>query len=147
MVWRKSSPELLAAFAAAFPADPRAERKMMFGCPCGFVQGQMFAGLQEQNLVVRLPPPARTELLAEPGAEAFMPQGRAMREYIVVPAAWHHQPTRLALWLRRAFDYAASLPPKTGRQRGGQGRRKRHAKATRTLAAPGGASGQSRAGV
>ena len=45
----KSPPELVAAFAAAVPQAPGVVQKPMFGCPCAFVNGNMFTGLFEQE--------------------------------------------------------------------------------------------------
>ena len=53
MAWRKSSPELIAAFDAALPDDRRVQRRKMFGYPCAFTGGNMFTGLHQENLIVR----------------------------------------------------------------------------------------------
>ena len=118
MAWEKSSPELVAKFDAVFPPDPRAERKLMFGYAAGFVGGNMFAGLHEQNLILRLADAARHELLKLPGAKIFEPMpGRAMREYVVTPRLVMDDEPALRKWIRRAFDYASSLPPKKAKPR------------------------------
>jgi TfoX/Sxy family transcriptional regulator of competence genes len=113
MAWKKSSPELVAKFVAALPADPRAERRKMFGYPCCFVNDNMFAGLHEERMVLRLDPVARAELLAEPGASVFEPMpGRPMKEYVVVPPAVLASAPLLERWTMRSFSWASSLPPK-----------------------------------
>src|SRR5687767_8704266 len=53
--WRKPDPALVAEFEAALPGLPGAERRQMFGCPCAFVNGQLFAGVHEDRLLVRVP--------------------------------------------------------------------------------------------
>jgi TfoX/Sxy family transcriptional regulator of competence genes len=113
MPWKKSPPALIEAFDAALPRDPRAERRSMFGYPCAFVHGQMFTGLHEDRMIVRLDDRGRTELLAIPGAEPFEPlPGRLMKEYVVVPPRIVESGLALREWVERAFAYALTLPPK-----------------------------------
>jgi TfoX/Sxy family transcriptional regulator of competence genes len=100
----KFSPELAAAFDAALPDDPRVERRRMFGCPCAFVQGQMFAGTHEHRLIVRVP--------AEAPQRPFSVMGRTMREYAAFEQPLAMRPAERAAWVKRGFDYAAGLPPK-----------------------------------
>jgi TfoX/Sxy family transcriptional regulator of competence genes len=117
MPWKKSPPQLIEAFDAALPADPRVERRQMFGYPCAFVGGNMFTGLHEDNLVVRLSPEARAELLAKRGAAPFQPMGRVMREYVLVPKAMTVRKQELAAWLAEAFRFASSLPSKPDKRK------------------------------
>jgi TfoX/Sxy family transcriptional regulator of competence genes len=113
MAWKRSSPALVEAFGAALPADPRVERRQMFGYPCAFVNGQMFTGLHEERLVVRLDERGRSELLGIPGAEPFEPlPGRRMHEYVVVPPRLVAHGLALREWIERAFAFGLSLPPK-----------------------------------
>lgn len=83
--WRKSPPELITAFEAAFPGAP-AERRQMFGYPAGFVGGNMFTGLFQEDWFVRLGEPKLSTLLKRPGARLFEPMpGRQMKNYVVLP--------------------------------------------------------------
>jgi TfoX/Sxy family transcriptional regulator of competence genes len=85
----------------------------MFGYPCAFVNGNMFTGLHEHRMVVRLPEEQREALLRVPGATRFEPmKGRVMREYVVVPDRVLASKRSLRPWVRKAFDYAASLAAK-----------------------------------
>jgi len=113
--WKKSPPQLIERFGTALPSDERVERRSMFGYPCAFVNGNMFCGLHEDRLIVRLAEPERARLLEEPGARQFEPfPGRRMTEYVVVPDPLANP--SLQRWLSRAFKYAASLPPKPARR-------------------------------
>jgi TfoX/Sxy family transcriptional regulator of competence genes len=117
-VWRKSPDELIALFYAALPDDPRVECRKMFGYPCAFVTGNLFAGLHQESVIVRLAENERAAAIAEQGACMFEPiPGRPMREYIVLPDAALKGRSKLASWLQRALDYAASLPTKEKRPR------------------------------
>jgi TfoX/Sxy family transcriptional regulator of competence genes len=104
----KSPPELEQTFEAAFPDDPRAQRKKMFGFPAGFVNGNMFGGLFETHMVLRLSAADRDAM----GGEPFMPMGRPMTGYAVVPRAILSQPDQLRQWVNRAFELAAAMPAK-----------------------------------
>jgi len=111
--WKKSPLELIAAFNKAAPKDSRAVKKPMFGYPALFVNGNMFAGTYQDKVVVRLPEGERAKLLSETGAVPFEPMpGRAMKEYVVVPASLVDRPATLRSWIARGLAYALTLPPK-----------------------------------
>jgi len=117
MKWRKSPPELIAAFEAAFPAAP-AERRKMFGYPAGFVNGHMFTGLHQENWIVRLGDADRATLLKHAGARVFEPMpGRPMAEYVILPASVIADRKALAGWLAKALAYSACLAPKASKTR------------------------------
>ena len=111
--------EDLAAFDALLPDHPEVTRRPMFGNVAGFARGQMFLCLFGSAIAVRLDDAARTELLAHAGAEPFVPiEGRAMKEYVVLPPAW---PDDLcAVWVERSLAYALSLPAKAASQKTSQ---------------------------
>ena len=116
MTMQKSPPELVATFDRVFPDDPRAQKRPMFGFPAGFVNGNMFAGLYENSMVLRLGEAERKTLEAE-GAGPFEPMGRKMSGYVVVPAQKLKDEDFLRTWLDRALDYGARLPPKQPKKR------------------------------
>jgi TfoX/Sxy family transcriptional regulator of competence genes len=119
MGWQKSSPELCARFDAALPDDTRVERRRMFGYPCAFVNGHMFTGLHEQNLIVRLPEDQRVALIGDGRARAFAVMGRTMREYVAVNDPLDVRERRLREWLAAAFTHTAGLPTKPARKGSG----------------------------
>jgi len=87
----------------------------MFGYPAAFVNGNMFAGLHEANLVVRLPEPQLTEFLAQDGARRLEPMpGRPMRGYAVAAHALLNEKPALSRWLELelSFEAIAAMPPK-----------------------------------
>ena len=73
-VWRKSPDDLIALFYAALPEDPRVERRKMFGYPCAFVGGNLFTGLHQEDVIVRLAEKDRLAVIDKQGAR---PDGRA----------------------------------------------------------------------
>lgn len=102
--------ELLDQLVAAVDG---AEVKKMFGNAAGFVGGNMFSGIFGKQLFVRLPAEERDELLTLKGASRFDPMGgRPMKEYIVLPAAWHNDLSKLASWFDRSATWTRTLPPK-----------------------------------
>lgn len=112
MKWRQPSEELIATFEAVTPGPPAVARKM-FGFPAAFVNGNMFMGLHQEDMVLRLPEDFRNELLKTSGARIFEPMpGRPMREYVVVPPALLKDRSKLSFWAKKALDYGSSLPPK-----------------------------------
>jgi len=113
--WKKSSPKLVQTFDDALPDDPAVERRQMFGYPCAFARGNMFTGLHEERMVVRLPDRKREALLAVRGAKPFEALGRVMREYVVIPPSVLADRRALRLWTKTALAYAVSLPPKRPR--------------------------------
>ena len=118
MAWEKSSENLIEAFYEALPDDERVERRKMFGYPCAFVNGNMFTGLHQKDLIVRLPEDARAELLEVPGTSLFEPMaGRVMREYVAVPRTMHDDANALAAWVARSYAFAEALPVKVPKMR------------------------------
>lgn len=118
MAWDKSPPELIAVFDAALPPDPAIERRQMFGYPCAFVNGNMFVGLHEDNLILRLSEADREAFIETHGTRLFEPfPGRVMREYAVVPPALRTDAAALGDWIGRSLAYASALPPKAKKPR------------------------------
>jgi TfoX/Sxy family transcriptional regulator of competence genes len=112
MPWKKAPDELIATFDEALPADGRVERRKMFGFPSAFVNGQMFTGLFQEEMFVRLAESERDKLLSS-GWHLFEPMpGRPMREYVVIPKGVLDDRAGVRKWVKRALDYAAALPPK-----------------------------------
>ena len=114
MAWRKSPEWLVEAFGEIVPDDdPRVERRKMFGYPCAFASDNMFIGLHQENMLMRLPEGDRERFLEKYKTEIFQPfPGRVMKEYVVVPHELVRKPAELEPWIRRSLAYAASVPAK-----------------------------------
>jgi TfoX/Sxy family transcriptional regulator of competence genes len=111
--WRKSPDGLVALFRRVLESLPEAETRQMFGYPCSFTNGQMFAGLHQESMILRLSTEDHAEFMRLPGARQFEPMtGRPMREYVVVPESLLESESQLEAWLARAFAFARALPPK-----------------------------------
>jgi hypothetical protein len=111
--WRKSPPELIAAFEAAIAGLERAERRQMFGYPCAFAGGNLFTGLHQESFFVRLPEAERDALLSVKGASHLEPlPGRIMADYVVLPPPVVARPRELRDHVERSLAHALTLPPK-----------------------------------
>jgi TfoX/Sxy family transcriptional regulator of competence genes len=112
--WNKISPEQAARFDAALPDHPSLERRSMFGCPIGVVNGNMFTGVHSDEINIRLAEADRKRFLADhAGSRIFSPmKGMEMKEYVVVPPSVAGDARLLASWVRKGFEFASSLPPK-----------------------------------
>ena len=109
MAWRKAPPQLVALFDSVIPIDPRVERRQMFGYPAAFADGKLFAGLHQEDFILKLPDQDRERLRREQGAQPFEPMpGRRMREYVVLPEAMLSDRKALDMWLVRSLAYAVS---------------------------------------
>ena len=114
MGFKKVPPEHVELFDAALPKAPDVERRKMFGCPAGFVNGNLFCGAHEENFNVRLDDETRAEALAL-GFAPFTVMGKTMREYVCVPASRLDDEAFLREWFQKGLDYARTLPPKEKR--------------------------------
>ena len=118
MAWTKPPKGLVDLFALSLPDAPGLERRQMFGCPCAFVNGNLFAGILQDEAWARLPPGLRETLDAEYGVRPLEPMpGRPMRAYAVLPEAVVEDEARYAEALRAAYVFTAALPPKVPKPR------------------------------
>jgi len=115
MKLRKSPEALVAIFDEVVPGPPATKRKM-FGFPAGFVNGNMFMGLFEDSMILRLPAKLREELIQLQGAKPFEPMaGRVSKEYVVLPERLIHDREQLSSWAGKALAYGESLVPKSAK--------------------------------
>jgi TfoX/Sxy family transcriptional regulator of competence genes len=116
-LWSAVPDEQAQGFKQALETLPEVELRKMFGCPCAFVHGQMFAVFHPVGLALKLSEEDRVALLEQAGAKPFEPMpGRKMREYIVLPDPYLSAEESLQTWLHKAHRYAALLPPKRSKQ-------------------------------
>jgi TfoX/Sxy family transcriptional regulator of competence genes len=113
MRWRPSSESMIARFDRLLPADPRVERRTMFGCPMGFANGNLFLGLHENRFIIRLGDDDRAAFIKEFKAKAFEPMpGRKSGATLVVPEGVAAESATLRSWRDKALSHALSLPRK-----------------------------------
>jgi TfoX/Sxy family transcriptional regulator of competence genes len=89
------------------------EKKKMFGFPCYFVRGNMFAGSFSNMLFARFSVQDREHLDKEGLGDYFEPvQGHKMIEYRILSRKVLEDPEALDTWLDRSYSYVLSLKPK-----------------------------------
>jgi len=129
MTWKKVSEEF-AGYLDDVMRRFTCEKKRMFGCPCWFVNGQMFAGAWQENVLLRLSEQDRRELFQDfDEAAPFEPmKGRVMKEYATIPASLADDREVLNDWLDRAYAFARTQvkkPARPGAKPSKNGRTKR----------------------
>jgi TfoX/Sxy family transcriptional regulator of competence genes len=55
MAWRESPQTLIDLFDRAVPRSRDIQRRRMFGYPAAFLDGHLFAGLHQEDFILRLP--------------------------------------------------------------------------------------------
>ena len=91
------------------------ERRTMFGYPSVFLNGNMLACVFQDRIMVRLSEADRSAA-AGIGGRPFEPSpGRAMKEYMELPASVVAKPRELRAWFARGREFAATLPRKKKR--------------------------------
>jgi TfoX/Sxy family transcriptional regulator of competence genes len=137
---RKPTPDALVSFDSAFPTDVRAVRKQMFGMPAGFVNGNMFMGVWDDGVLLRLDDDTLSRVRGLPGVGSFAPmEGRAWKDYALVSAGRWGEARELVEWARKALEHTAKMPAKSATpKKGGRGQTRgaRAATATATKVAP-----------
>jgi TfoX/Sxy family transcriptional regulator of competence genes len=85
--------------------------KKMFGCPVYFVNNNMFTGVFQDDIFIRLSESDREEILSTyDEATQFEPMnGRKMKEYIVLPESLYNDPEKFEEWLNGSNSYVYSL--------------------------------------
>jgi len=118
--WQKPDEELVRLLddtIAGLSFEQPVDYRPMFGCPAYFTGGNMFAGVWQDTVMLRLSEPDRAAVAAG-GGRPFEPMpGRIMKEYVALPTAMVADQSEAAAWVRKAAAYAASLPPKEKKPR------------------------------
>lgn len=111
-VMKKPDTRLVEQYSELVSTFDNLVHKKMFGCPCSFINGNMFAGVVEDYIFLRTGQRMRDEILGKYPGSTFAPRGRIMKEYITIPAAiLGDRPTLLEL-INRAYLETSALPPK-----------------------------------
>jgi len=114
MAWTKIPPENHPLFRAALPPDRRIQTLQMFGGVAAKVNGNLFGGTFGRSVMLLLSEPDRVKALELDGAAPFDPMGNgaARSDKVQMPEWLMDEPAELRAWVRRAFEYAATLPKK-----------------------------------
>ena len=113
MPWQKANPALIEALEKVVIEYP-CDRRFMFGSPTFFVNNNMFAGVHQDTVILRLSEPDRTALYkAHSEAGPFTPMpNRPMKEYAALPESLVKNTAAFNALVKRSYDYALSMPAK-----------------------------------
>jgi hypothetical protein len=107
MAWKKSSTAAVQRFDETVAVEG-AKRGLLFGCPIYVLNGERYATLYQDRVVLRLSAKDAAELMAR-GGRAFEPiKGRKSRDRVVLPAEISSNPRSLRAWVGKAVAYARS---------------------------------------
>jgi len=107
MAWKRNSPAAVQRFDEIVAVDG-AKRGLLFGCPIYVLEGERYATLYQDRLVLRLSPADAAQLIAR-GGRAFEPiKGRKSKDRVVLPDDISTNQRSLRAWVRRAVAYARS---------------------------------------
>jgi TfoX/Sxy family transcriptional regulator of competence genes len=113
----KASEENVRLFESAMKDFPMAKQRKTFGYPSAFVNGNMFAGLHNDKMILRLSPEDAAQM---PEAKPFEPiPGRPMKGWVVVPPRILNSARELNAWMEKAFEFTRAMPSKVKRTRTG----------------------------
>jgi len=101
------------------------QKKFMFGSPTYFINNNMFVGIHQDTIILRLSEKDREEILStNDEAAPFEPmEGRIMKEYIALPESIYGNMDEFRKWLNRSYKYTSSLKPKAAKTPGGSKKR------------------------
>jgi TfoX/Sxy family transcriptional regulator of competence genes len=116
--WPKASKELGERLAPHM-AKYHSERRKMFGADVWFVNGNMFAGVFGDGMILRLSDEDGMSIKKEmPGVGVFSPgEVMVMREYVFIPFEFLDDLDNLERWMERSYDLVKSLPVKAPKKR------------------------------
>ena len=112
MEWKKASPEIVDLYEMIIK-DYVCEKRQMFGFPVSFINNNMFAGVFEDGIFMRLKPEDKEELLKEyDEITPFTPLGRTMKEYVYGHGSIFDNAVFCDKWLGKSYAFVSSMPLK-----------------------------------
>jgi TfoX/Sxy family transcriptional regulator of competence genes len=118
MKWEKMSQEA-AQRLEAIVKPFECKKKPMFGHEVYWVNGNMFTGVFESSIWMRLSSADQAEFLKTfKDAKQFEPMaGRPMKDYVVVPESVLENTDLVNMWMKRSYDFTASMPEKKAKSK------------------------------
>jgi TfoX/Sxy family transcriptional regulator of competence genes len=113
MKWEKAPEELKETLARGVEGI-ECQKRLMFGYPAYFINGNMFAGLFQSSVFLRLSDEAAAALKKRhPSVAPLEPMpGRPMKGYVVLPQAIYGKEDAFKAVCRDAAEYTRTLVPK-----------------------------------
>ena len=111
----KRAPEEVKEILATAVSKIECTRKIMFGYPAYFINNNMFTGVYQDSIIIRLDAASQERLLSSyQKIKRFEPmKGRIMKEYLELPKSVYSDKTILKKLVTASYEYASSLPAKS----------------------------------
>jgi TfoX/Sxy family transcriptional regulator of competence genes len=106
----KPSEESKAALARIVPDEPSVTLKPMFGQLSAFVNGNMFAGIFGDDLILRLPDEEIAKVKKQGGRDFEPMAGHRMGGFVVFAGEWRAKPPTALI--KRALEETRKMPAK-----------------------------------
>lgn len=103
--------------AALLRGEQGISHKEMFGGIAFLVDGKMFAGLANENLMVRVGKERHVELSKKPGAKPMDFTGRPMKGYLYVAPSALKTEKALAEWVELSLAHTRTLEKKPAKKK------------------------------
>lgn len=91
--------------------------RRMFGGLAFLSRGHMFVGVLGSTLMARVGPSEYANALVKPHVREMDFTGKPMKGYVFVHPEGIESDAALEFWVNRSYEFAASLPPKSPKQR------------------------------
>jgi TfoX/Sxy family transcriptional regulator of competence genes len=110
--WQKPSEQTISVYQDVLSQLDGIEKRKMFGCPCAFVNGNMFFGVYQDQLFLRMDNEQREHFSQIFAIKPFSPMGKVMKAYISIPPEIVNEQKKLLTLVKNALINAQELPPK-----------------------------------
>lgn len=110
--WQKPSEQTISIYQNIVSRLDGVEKRTMFGCPCAFVNGNMFFGVYQDQLFLRMSDEQREQLSQFMPIKSFSPMGKVMKAYIAIPGEIMNEQEKLLTLVQNALEIAQVLPTK-----------------------------------
>jgi TfoX/Sxy family transcriptional regulator of competence genes len=103
----------LAEYHASLTRGYACAPKKMFGCQVFFVNNNMWTGVYEDGVMLRLPQEKLKQIMDENDeAGPFTPLGRTMKEYAYITEPLLNDREFMQKWLEISYEYVSAMEPK-----------------------------------
>ncbi len=92
--------------------------KKMFGGVCHLLDGNMFCGVLQDYVILRLGETAAGNALAQPHVRPFDTTGRPMKGWVMVESEGFRTDDELRGWLAQAANFVKAMPAKSSSRKG-----------------------------